>query len=162
MSRSQTVLFLSLVVCGAAVIGCDPVTTTVQHVRLSVTDLASDLPCEGANVFLKPPKPPYGLHPSVDALSDESWVERPPRYSGLTDERGLANVEIKVTAIDHSVWFWPRPRDWISGFEYIGKVTRAEKSDVFRLPMRPGKAAVGDDFRVTVVAVDKPQYATKK
>jgi hypothetical protein len=158
MSRSTEALLMSLVACSLPGLGCDPVRTTMQYVHLQVTDRASGQPVAGAEVQMKAPY--GGVTPSLKSLTDEQWLDRPPNHVGLTDQHGRADVCVKITAIDHSVWP-SKPRDWVSGMEYICGVTQGEARDVLRLEMRTRAAGTGKYFDVSVINIDEPQFVEK-
>ena len=84
--------------------------------------------------------------------------EGEPGLHGLTDARGIAVIELQVTALDAQRGNEPpASRDWLSGREYIIRLQNGETQET-RLVLKRGASAKTRGYTVTVVDVTKPRY----
>jgi len=158
MALSREKRFMISAICILVITGCDPIKTTMQYVRLDVIRQQSAQPVFGASVQLK--EPYGGVTERFRSLDDRQWLESTmgPLHTGITDEQGMAVVDVKIGAIDRSIGSW-NPPDRVTGSEYICKIAeRGGREEIFRLNLRPGESYRGDSFIVFVADVGKPDY----
>jgi hypothetical protein len=146
------------VVCSLSACGCDPVRTTLQHVRLQVTKSDSGQPVDGALVWLRYDFERGSLW-SKDPSSRRYW-EHMPWYCGVTDGQGKVKVGIEYTVLDRTIG--PRPpawRDEVTGQPYLMKVSGGQpQQEEFSLIVKPGVSVKGKSFEVSIREIDRPRY----
>lgn len=143
-----------LVVCFLAglLTGCDPVRTTSQFIDLRVTDVMTEQPLIATKVEMK-----YDYH-AAEPKSERTpyWLKT---YSGITNDRGDASVNITFGAIDRSLGSRPpTSRDWITNHPYIINIGEGGRREEFHMVLKPGASTKGKRFMISVLAIHEPQY----
>src|SRR5262249_48105411 len=135
---------------GLCLLGCDPVRTTTQQVRLRLIDSMSGQPVAGAQLLLKddfdanyrvsPETPPPGSKPEEYRQHLREFWERKPWFRGVAGVDGEAVITVRYTALDRSRGAKPpAQRDWVSGMRYLVEVKQ-------QLPAEKAAAARKDAF----------------
>jgi hypothetical protein len=154
-----------LLMGGLLSVGCDPVRTTLQPVRMQVLDSASGQPVVGAQVLL-----------AFDAAAAPPWKEEPEEwrkkrieeykragFRGITSKEGQADIDAEFTALDRTSGSKPpSKRDFVTGQPYLIKVKAGEVSEQMSLVMKRGASVKGTSYTVTVLDIDEPRYVQTK
>ena len=163
-SISQLRFNLTLCVVAATIpsVGCDPVRTTQQTVRLTVFVGDPNSPIVNAHVLLKDDFDGRN-HIYPDTASQEEWHkharsnwEQSDWFSGETNEAGEAVINITYTAIDGTRGNRTPPanRDWVTGKSFLVKLHDEQVS----VMMTNGTVVAGNTFGVRVEDVSNPKY----
>jgi len=169
VSKKKQLYFVVVTsLCLVIFVGCDPVRTVSQEVRVTVLDLASSQPVAGARIQVKRDfEQNDHVIENTQKSSNESeqhereFWERQPWHSGLTDEAGVAKIEIVETALDRSSGDKPpASRDLLSGQVYILKVSQDNQAvnEQLRVKIALGANIVGDRISVSVSKIGQPRY----
>ncbi len=178
MSRKRLTAVL-WIVCSLVVVGCDPVRTTSQLVRLRVVNSGPGQPLAGAQVSLKydfdtaepASKKTFEAYSHETDVAPEEWHkykrkawEQQPWFRGVTNKDGEAHVEVKHTEIDRSRGAKPPARrDKVTRRPYLVKVKAGEMPEQeMTVLMRPGESVKGKSFTVTVIEIQQPRYVETK
>lgn len=146
----------SCVVCSFSACGCDPVRTTLQHVRLQVTKSESGRPVDGALIWLRYD---YDRGERFLKRDTEYWKEVSPWHAGVTNKQGEVKVGIQYTGIDRTIGAKPPAwRDWVTGQPYVIRVRGDKPQEEFSLVIRPNTSAKGKFFAVSVLEIERPRY----
>jgi hypothetical protein len=145
-------------------VGCDPVRSTVQLVRLQLIDSATKQPVVSAQLLLLQH---FLEHPlSETQLTSEEWRhyqrlwDQARWFRGVTDEDGKAYIIVEYTALDRSRESRPpADRDWVTGKPFIVRVVNGQKPEErMSLVMEPGESAQKGTVTVTVLKIQGPWY----
>jgi hypothetical protein len=147
-------------------VGCDPVRTTVQDVRLKIIDSAPGNPAVGAQVWLKydyekkePGEWMKGWTPEDSNKFMKTLGDTMPWYYGVVSPSGQAVIGVKNTMLDRTRGhFPPHSRDMVSGKPYLITVKNGQAYEEFALVMRLGESVRGKSFTVSVDSPGEPYY----
>ena len=142
--------------------GCDPVRTTRQTVRIVVTDSQSKMPASNITVRLKDE---FTLSPDTKDYHHlrRSW-ESFPWFTALTDENGSAIIHVEYTAID-GTRSQPPPdsRDWVAGKSHIVEIGKQQNEfERVTLLMNGGAEASGSRYNILIESITPPKYTSTK
>ncbi len=158
---------LGIIFSSLFVVGCDPVRTTLQPIRLKVVDSASGKPVAGAQVLLKydfetaQPLPNETDQPAEEwhkhkreIWEQQSWIR------GITDKDGQTDIAVKYTVIDRSRGSNPPAwRDWVTDKPFLIRVKESQSpEEESSLLMKPGESMKGKSYTVTVIEIQEPRY----
>lgn len=147
---------LLLVSCATLTLGCDPVRTTGQVVRLRVN--ASARPAVGAQVQLR-----YDYRQNTPKAAQtqhlQQWWDDMPWHSGVTDSNGEAQVVLIETRLDSS---WgshpPSSANWVTGTLFAVRIVYNDDEEELSVRMQPDASADGEHFSVTIIEIEEPTY----
>ncbi len=158
---------VSLIICCLCAVGCDPVRTTQQSVRLQVVDSTSDTPVAGVQLQLKydfnraEPLSKETLEPreALHKGKREFW-EAFPWSCGVSGRDGQVQISIEYTSLDRTSGCKPpASRDMISGKPYQVKVKAGEvPEEELSVVMKHGASVKTKFYTVTVLEIQEPQY----
>ena len=162
---SRRLGYMLSIVCGLSAVGCDPVRTTSQPVRLRVVDSASGEPVIGAQVFLIFDEATARPLSKETELTPEEWHKRmeayrQPGFRGLTNKFGQANIDAQYTSLDRTSGSTPPSgKDFVTGQPYLIKVKADElPEEEMRVVIKAGASVEGKSFSVTVLDIKEPRY----
>jgi len=162
---------VSLVICCLCAVGCDPVRTTQQSVRLQIVDSTSGTPAAGAQRQLK-----YDFN-RAEPLSKETREPRAalhngrrefweafPWSRGVSGRDGRVQISIEYTSLDRTLGCKPpASQDMIAGKPYLVRVKADElPEEELSVVIKPGASVKAKSFTVTVLAIQEPRYVETK
>lgn len=165
--RSLGLVSLVLLVFGILVVGCDPVRTTKQTLRIQVLDLRSGMPLAGARLEVKEDfDGGQASLPIERRLTGAKLREAREFWDGLpwstctTDYEGNAECSIVQTMLDRTRGqVPPRNRDNVTDVPFLIRIHPGNASEeALSIRMSPGHHVEGTCFRVDVLGVQKPEY----
>jgi len=155
--------------CSLSMVGCDPVRTTSQLVRLQVLDSASGQPVVDAQVSLAFDEAAARPLSKETELTPQEWKKRieayqRPGFRGVTNKQGQADIDTKFTSLDRTSGSKPPTgKDFVTGHPYLIKVKAGEvPEEEMSLVMKAGAAVKGKSFTVTVIDIQQPRYVETK
>ncbi len=154
-----------LFACGLFIVGCDPVRTTLQPVRLEVVDSTSGQPVVGAQVSLIFDEATARPLSKETELTPEEWHKRieayrQPGFRGVTNKRGQADIDAKYTSLDRTSGSKPPSwKNFVTGQPYLIKVKAGEvPEEEMSVVMKAGASVKGKSYTVTVTDIQEPRY----
>ena len=157
MAKQHVVCVIMLACCCSWSAGCgDPVRTTLQPVFLRVTNTISGEPVADVQVSLR-----WDYEHNVPIERQRPEDQRPTYdwFSGKTDPRGQAEVDVKSTMLDRT--WGPTPPSWrdeVTGAAHLVSVKKDLIHEEHSLVMRPGASVKGEAFTVHVLQIQQPHY----
>lgn len=160
-------------VCIMFVLGCDPVRTTSQPVRLRVVDVHSGQPLPSVQVSLKEdfeksrPLPPQEWDMTPDEWQEyrqRNYMDPQPWFSAVTGEQGEATIDVTYTSLDRTTGTKPPSwKDFVTGKPYLIKIQQRNQSsdEVLSVVMKTGESVQGNSSTVTVMHIGEPHYVPK-
>jgi hypothetical protein len=159
-----------VLLCGACIVlasGCDPVRTASQTLRLQVVDSASGEPVIGIRVQVKQD---FELFQTDDAQLQKSdeWEQHQrefweglPWHFAITDEDGIADIDIIETALDRSRGDEPpASRNMLFGRTYLVVMgdDNEHADEALRLKIEEDARLTEGNITLTVLDVAEPKY----
>lgn len=167
LRRSRGTLFW--LACSLSVVGCDPVRTTSQVVRLQVVDAGAGQPVAGAQVSLAFDEAAARPLSKETELTPQEWKKRieayqRPGFQSFTNKQGQADIDAKFTSLDRTSGSKPPSgRDFVTGHPYLIKVKAGEvPEEEMSLVMTISASVKGKSFTVTVLDIQGPRYVKTK
>jgi hypothetical protein len=152
-------------VCSLSLVGCDPVRTTSQLIRLQVVDSASGQPVVGAQVSLVFDEAAARPLSKETELTPQEWKKRieayqRPGFRGITNNQGQAEIDAKFTSLDRTSGSKPPSgKDFVTGHPYLIKVKAGEvPEEEISLVMKAGASVKGKSYTVLVIDIQEPRY----
>ena len=139
-------------------VGCDPVRTTSQALRVGVVDARSQLPIDGIRVSIKEAFEP---DPKFDQEDQREFWESLPWSSAVTSEKGIAKIDVVLTMLDRSRGRVPPPsRDMLTERRYLLRIGEHETDAEHpaEIEVVVGAHALVGDQKLSILEIATPTY----
>jgi hypothetical protein len=144
----RSIIICFVVLAGFCVTGCDPVCRTTQQVTLLVRERATQEVVPDAMVALIPASTDSNQSTNIRERLNEQEQDK-----GISDAQGKATVTLTLGYGVCSGLLAPKPKDTLSGSDYMVWVRGKSGDETLQVAMKPGNTASGNTFVVELTAI---------